>query len=313
MKLAMTLEILALFTLHYCMTFVKASCPTSSDDIEAYALLAKVESEYFKSGPSRFRNTGEEDCLEYLFSLYEKTSVNRSCAIFDFGANVGNYAKFLLESQSKSSLSCDIHAYEPNPVTYRELLRRVPRSKRLFTYHQGVGDKGGYMTLHYGTSDKKGDKTKFDIGASFVRSGRGKRHAKVKVTTVAEALPEDQSTDILLLKFDIEGLELRVLRSLDGILRKGEVRLIQYERSWRVGVKGHSLETEVRIFAQYNYSVFLMGVDGSTPRLLQVWPSDGVLKVFEKLIGKQKMTYNFVAVRSDIANLVLKDLCKVFL
>ena len=243
--------------------------------------------------------------IEFLFAAYERNGSAEKCKVYDFGANVGEYAKMLLSLRDKyDNASCEVVAYEPNPISYNELLNRVPEEYgRFHAVNKGVSSIHGSLPFYYrNVKGKKGDKLEFDIGATFDKSYAkpGGKSIKVEVITVEESLSEDIRTDVLLLKFDIEGLEFQVLKTLEKILTSFRVFAVQWERSWK-GAKRHthSIHDEISIFARHNYIVYLIGKNNSDGIVLKVWPNDLNARVMSRKFDHTYITLNFIAIASD--------------
>jgi len=153
------------------------------------------------------------------------------------------------------------------------------------------------MTLHSTVL-----KLEFDIGATFDKSYAkpGGKRRNVEVTTVEESLSEDIRTDVLLLKFDIEGLEFRVLKTLDKILTSFRVFAVQWERSWK-GAKRRtqSVHDEISIFIRHNYNVYLIGKNNSDGIVLKIWPTDLNARVMSRKLDHTYVTLNFIAIAPD--------------
>lgn len=58
--------------------------------------------------------------------------------VFDVGANVGNYSKFLRESNQNA----EIYSFEPHLSTYQKLIKNLEYSD-IKTFNVGVGSAGG--------------------------------------------------------------------------------------------------------------------------------------------------------------------------
>ena len=85
-----------------------------------------------RSQSRKFKNKGEDEVIEFLFAAYEKKGAGK-CKVYDFGANVGEYSKMLLSLRDKyDNARCEVVAYEPNPISYKELLNRIPEENGRF-------------------------------------------------------------------------------------------------------------------------------------------------------------------------------------
>ena len=139
--------------------------------------------------------------------------------IIDAGAYIGDTSAYFL---SRFSVAKAI-ALEPNPESFVQAdLNLRPYGDRATLVCAALWDSNG--TINFG-----GEQTAARVG------GGG---AEVKTITIPELLSKSEETEIDILKMDIEGAELVVLRSAAGIWLK-RVRLLLLE------THGYNVEREV--------------------------------------------------------------------
>ncbi|MFI5139937.1 MAG: FkbM family methyltransferase [Sphingobacteriales bacterium] len=135
--------------------------------------------------------------------------------IFDVGANIGQTANYFVEHFPDSEIYC----FEPVKPTYQELISNI-RSKNIRTFNEGLGSTIQELTIHKnnssGSSSLMGD------------DGRFLNTEIVKVNTAQNFLSQHQIKDVDLLKMDVEGYELEVLKGF-GSLLKTNVKMIYAE------------------------------------------------------------------------------------
>ena len=78
------------------------------------------------------RQSGEAHFIKHQVSNI------KNGVIFDVGANVGTYSKFI----KKLNQHIEIFAFEPHPTTYQKLVSNV-KIYGVNTYNIGVGSNGG--------------------------------------------------------------------------------------------------------------------------------------------------------------------------
>jgi FkbM family methyltransferase len=124
----------------------------------------------------------------------------RPRVIFDVGANIGDYAREALKYGS-------VHAFEPSKAMFREL-QKVPGIE---AFNLALGDTEGQATLHgSGTT------------ASLLGDTAGET---VKLAT----LDSLWDAPIDLLKIDVEGYELSVLKGAKRLIAEGKIKAVQFE------------------------------------------------------------------------------------
>lgn len=151
--------------------------------------------------------------------------------VFDVGANVGHYA-LLARSQIRGA---KIYAFEPSPNTYETLRTEVERAgaqASIFPEKVGFSDKPGELNLYAYSIDGY----EYTALASVVprlptqeAAMEVCREESVPVDTIDRFCAARSVKKIDLLKIDVEGHELAVLRGAEGMLNSGAIRFIQFE------------------------------------------------------------------------------------
>lgn len=112
--------------------------------------------------------------------------------VVDLGANIGAYSLYA------ASNGCSVRAYEPEGRNFA-LLRKNTQERPVQTYQLGVAQEAGTRELHIAGDSSGKNSMYFGDGASI----------PITCTTLAHILQEP--CDVL--KIDIEGAELEVLRA----------------------------------------------------------------------------------------------------
>ncbi len=135
--------------------------------------------------------------------------------IFDVGANIGQTANYFIEHFPDSNIYC----FEPVEATYQQLVSNI-NNKKIHAFNQGLGATIHDHTIHLndssGSSSLMGD------------DGRFSRTEIVRINTGQNFFIQNQIEDVDLLKMDVEGYELEVLRGF-GPLLKTKVKMIYAE------------------------------------------------------------------------------------
>lgn len=140
-------------------------------------------SKYIRSGGTFY----EIDLLEYLVRM-----VPNGGTIIDVGAQIGNHAVYF-----GSFLAESVICVEPNPVVIPLLSANTSRHPGKYTIIEaGLGDRETRGQLHQPDPGNS--------GTTQVKVGGG----EIRVTTLDAIAP----TQVTLVKIDVEGMELDVLR-----------------------------------------------------------------------------------------------------
>lgn len=144
--------------------------------------------------------------------------------IFDVGANVGEYSAALLAQFPGAR----IHAFEPHPRNCEKFI--VPGDEaRLHLHRCALGEVEADLTL-FDYAEREGS-----AHASLHREVLTEIHGAAVATTrvpvdTVDAVAQKQGIDrIALLKIDVEGHELAVLKGASRLLAANAIRCIQFE------------------------------------------------------------------------------------
>lgn len=155
---------------------------------------------------------GFQIMLKDYYKYYFIKGINKNPIIFDIGAHIGNF-----------SLSSDIyykdsfiHAFEPIKITFDILKSNINRLPNIKCNNMAIGDKDMINKMFYSEEEK--DRSSFDIGNLINRSSASSQ--EVKVIKLSSYVEENKINHIDILKIDVEGSELNVIKGSEEILRK---------------------------------------------------------------------------------------------
>lgn len=142
--------------------------------------------------------------LEFL-NLLAELSINKTGTVIDVGANIGNHTVFFAKLCSfKRCMS-----FEPNPAVSYILERNIDLNAlkdRVEFHNLGVGASGGHMFV--------GESLVNNYGATKLYQ-QGLSQTKIDII----ALDELALTDVDLIKIDVEGMAVDVLRGAQRTIR----------------------------------------------------------------------------------------------
>lgn len=140
--------------------------------------------------------------------------------VLDIGANVGTWSAEILCRCPKS----EVYSFEPSSAAFGELTTRLSGQPRSHRIKMGLGDFEGSATLW---ADRPGSGLSSLNRRQLQHFGLDFTYAEdINVTTV-DAWCAAHSIRPNLIKIDVEGLELSVLKGAVGCLHKVEV--VQFE------------------------------------------------------------------------------------
>jgi FkbM family methyltransferase len=150
---------------------------------------------------------------------YEKallTQIKETDVIFDIGANRGLFTKKFLELTPKGK----VFAFEPVPASQQILFRLKTLYNNLVIYPVAVGSTKCIMPMRIGKDNLN--------ATSSLQINKGEDDLMVDVETLDDIIEETQSVPNVL-KIDVEGFELEVLKGMTTNIKNKLVRVIGIE------------------------------------------------------------------------------------
>jgi len=148
--------------------------------------------------------------LETTMLLDHFIQLNPNLTFFDIGANWGHMSLFVL---SNTNFSGKVFAFEPYPSTYNDLklISQLTETNNFFPYNIALSDKEENVVFHRTDT--------IHSGIISVSSSNNVDTAQYNAMSV-DAFCKKNNTTPDLLKIDVEGFELNVLKGAVEILKE---------------------------------------------------------------------------------------------
>ena len=232
-----------------------------------------------------YRNTnivgnGELFLLKKIKAFYKSKS--SQIVLFDVGANVGNYSRNLYEIFGNSA---DIYAFEPFSYPYQSLVQLKEFIPSFLPFKIGLSDKEQKLQIY---SNKEFSEIGGLYNRDFSRFNIFLNESEESVFDRLDNFSEiHKVSHIHLLKIDVEGHELFVLKGAERMLKNNKIDFIQFE----YGTGNYLSKTYLYDFFQLlseNYRIY---------KLL----SNGILEIKEYNTDIEiHILSNYVAVRRSL-------------
>lgn len=155
--------------------------------------------------------------------LLKNLSTNYSETILDIGANIGEYSLKCYKYFPKSK----IYAIEASSKTYKKLIKNTSNVLNIFTINKALSDSSEKKYV-YERSDFSGRNT-------FEGKNTGLTYKNKIIIELIKGdyflSEEGIEENIKILKVDVEGHELKVLKGFENSLKNLKIYIIQFERS----------------------------------------------------------------------------------
>jgi FkbM family methyltransferase len=146
-----------------------------------------------------------------------KDLVNEYDVLVDIGANKGDYTDFFINRTSNKS---KIYSVELHPTTFNELLNRFSGNKNVVLYNNAICDKNELIDFYSGSDSYTNNIIGHDMNFK-----PNDKIGKIQGITIDELLKNEDK--IKLIKVDVEGAELLVLKGMVNTFNRLDYLLIE--------------------------------------------------------------------------------------
>jgi FkbM family methyltransferase len=198
--------------------------------------------------------------------------------VVDFGANEGDYSADVL-GFAKSGR---VFAFEPNPATYSRLFARSRELKSLTPVNAACGSSPGRLQLYdYAGSQGTGHASLYPGVIEKIHKGKS-QSVEVDVITLDDFAAGHGISTIDLLKIDVEGHELEVLKGATNLLAQARIKAIHFEFNEMNIVSHVFLKDFMDMLPGYRFNRMLR--DGLV-ELTPYWPIFCELFAFQNIVA----------------------------
>lgn len=161
----------------------------------------------------------EKGIYEAAMTRLLPTMLNVGGNFLDVGANLGYYSLWLARLGLGRST---VHAFEPNPMTYRILKGTVERNglTEIVVNNLAIGKEGGTLSIDLGLTlpDPAVAASDYNLGGWSLTHKKAGSH-EVRVVSIDEYVEERKLQGVKFIKIDVEGFERYVLAGAKDTLR----------------------------------------------------------------------------------------------
>ncbi|WP_028981231.1 FkbM family methyltransferase [Sporocytophaga myxococcoides] len=195
-----------------------------------------------KGTPAASLSLNQLDSLEFLQIIMEEIEVN---TIYDLGANVGTWSLLAKTMVPKAA----IHAFEPIKEYQEKFLANTRKVDNVRLHKIGIGNMNGEMSMHIA-----GHSSSFlEITEAITNIFPNERKTGEVFTPVRrldDYVHENNLPYPQLMKLDVEGYELEVLKNASECLKRCQYLILEVSFSERH--KGQALFHEIISFLGKN-------------------------------------------------------------
>jgi FkbM family methyltransferase len=147
--------------------------------------------------------------ISYFKLVPDLFRLNKHSTVIDCGANVGHISKLL------SRTGATVIAFEPDPLAFEQLRKRCGAKSNITLINKGVWDKQTVLNL-YSHEEADGKDSSFTVGSSIIAEKNNVNTAAARQIEVIDliAFLQEQKKPIDLIKLDVEGAEIEILKAI---------------------------------------------------------------------------------------------------
>jgi FkbM family methyltransferase len=176
---------------------------------------------HYGFGSYGVQRSGEKLVIEYLAQHTNKRAIP---VVFDVGAHVGKYS---LEVLSVFGKNVELSCFEPSKTAFTELVQKLSDYDNVKTYNLGFGEHNETTTLY---SNQPGSGWDSVYARRLDHLGLELKHAEeIQLRRLDDFCRENGVNHIHLLKLDVEGSELSILKGAKDLIDSYSIDLIQFE------------------------------------------------------------------------------------
>jgi FkbM family methyltransferase len=138
--------------------------------------------------------------------------------IFDVGANVGDWSKFII--QEYKDINYNLYMFEPSASAYQKMIDSIKTTQNIKQYQIGFGDKNETIKIYFD------NETQGSAGA-FIQNS--KYSEDIQIETIDDFCQKNDIQKISFLKMDVQGYEYNILLGAQNMLESGKIDFIQFE------------------------------------------------------------------------------------
>jgi FkbM family methyltransferase len=196
--------------------------------------FSSLRGEVYYEGTATFRNYGKVD-LNWMVQFLPYNPI-----IIEAGAYCGDQTIYAAKVWPQSQL---IVAFEPNPLAFAELQRKVDKEKlsQVKTYNLALHHYNGTADLHLCRGPNGNDRS-WEHASSLLPPLNECQGPNIEVPCVIldDWCKENQIDHIDILRLELEGLELQVLQSSPQILKNTKIIVLpSFFRPYREGTPNY--------------------------------------------------------------------------
>ena len=205
--------------------------------------------------------------VEKQEQIFYIQNIKRGDIIFDVGANIGELTLLF----SRFAENGQVHSFEPTPTTFEKLssIIKCTNNTNIKLNNLAVSNKSGFIHFNIYEEEFAAWNTMANrpLGAYGINVIPPKS-VIIPTVSIDDYCSENGIEKIDLLKIDVEGAELNVLKGAEGMFSEKKIKVCVFEFGQTIFDMGNTVEEFKQFFKKYNYKI------GNVSKNQHVFPID---------------------------------------
>ncbi|MNU66697.1 2-O-methyltransferase NoeI [compost metagenome] len=240
--------LLALIRLVHSKPWIYKFVPVNTDYQSGSIRKAKRNGIYYELDISDYQEWliyfyCKSDSSDYVLSYLAESEI-----ILDIGANIGQTAFNMLQTQTSKGLNPLVYAFEPYPKTFHKLETniRLNQTVRINAFNIGLSNQKGLLHMAQHSPSNSG---------GFRMTSDTQNGISVPVISLDEFVSEQKITRIDFIKIDVEGFELSVLEGAKQVIRQFKPILVFEYSVENIQAQNGNIEEALTGILENNYKI----------------------------------------------------------
>lgn len=196
---------------------------------------------------------------EYKFL---RSYIKKDMFVFDVGANVGDYAKYIFNIDPNVKIYC----FEPVYNTFSTLTNNLSEEiavGKVIANNFGLSNevKEAEMFIY----DELDGRNSLHYNEVHIYDPNILHKEKIKLNTLSSYAIQNKISKIDFLKIDVEGHETNVIKGASTLIEKKMIKCIQFEYNNNWEAAGFSLEYIFNYLSKYRFKLYRLAIWGIIP------------------------------------------------
>jgi len=158
---------------------------------------------------------------DYSGELYIIKKLKRNLqngVIFDIGANVGDWSKFVIDEYQE--MNYKLYMFEPSTFAYDKMIQNIQSTNNIKQFKIGFGDKSETIKIYF-------DEEAQGSAGAFIKDA--KYSEEIQIDTIDNFCQANKIEKVDFLKMDVQGYEYNILLGSKEMIENGNIESIQFE------------------------------------------------------------------------------------